>query len=265
MVGDPFGSHFAGVLHFGGISLRLISVVPARSGSKSIRDKNLQRIRGHSLIAWAVTIASNISGSTTFIDTDSPVYAAEATKYGALVPFLRRPELALDSTSDTQMFAEFTNRMGLNDDTAIIHLRPTTPLRNNEVVKMALEKFWSNSSLCFSLRSVHEMPESAYKSVELDANGILQPLHGLVETTEQANQPRQSFPTTYSANGYVDIFKVSNLRQFRSIHGPKIQSLVTENTMEVDSVHELELIRLLAESNEFDTLVREMDRKVESV
>lgn len=240
-------------------------MVPARSGSKSIQDKNLQKIRGHSLIAWAVTVATNISEASTFIDTDSPEYAAEATMYGAVVPFLRHPELAGDTTSDTESFAEFAKRMALDGDTAIVHLRPTTPLRNQNVVKKALEQFQSNASSRFSLRSLHEMPESAYKCFEVDPNGLIQSLRGLVASTEQANQPRQSFPTTYVANGYIDIFKASNLQEFQSIHGPEIQSFITETAVEVDSLHELEVLRLLAESNEFDSLVNQMDRKVANV
>lgn len=240
-------------------------MVPARSGSKSIQDKNLQKVRGHSLIAWAVTVATSISEASTFIDTDSPEYAAEATMYGAVVPFLRRPELAGDTTSDTESFAEFANRMALDDDTAIVHLRPTTPLRNQNVVRKALEQFQSNASSRFSLRSLHEMPESAYKCFEVDPNGLIHSLRGLVGSTEQANQPRQSFPTTYIANGYIDIFKASNLQEFQSIHGPEIQSFITETAVEVDSLHELEVLRLLAKSNEFDPLVHQMDRKVANV
>jgi len=245
--------------------LKIISVVPARSGSKSIRDKNLQKVRGHSLIAWAVTVATSISESNTFIDTDSPEYAAEAAKYGAIVPFLRRPELASDTTSDTESFREFASRMALDDDTAIVHLRPTTPLRNQNVLKRALEQFQSNASSRFSLRSLHEMAESAYKCFEVDSDGLIYPLRGLVVSAEQANQPRQSFPKTYVANGYVDIFKASNLQEFNSIHGPEIQSFLTGTAVEVDSPHELEVLRLLAESSEFDRLVHQMDRKVADV
>lgn len=245
--------------------MRFVSVVPARSGSKSIRDKNLQMVRGHSLIGWAVTIGTKISGSPVFIDTDSSDYAAEAESYGAIVPFLRHPNLAQDTTSDTETFAEFVNRMAFSEDTAIVHLRPTSPLRTPGVVLEAVSQFRTNIEDWSSLRSIHEMAESSYKTFEVSPEGQLLPLGALVGDAEQSNLPRQSFPTTYIANGYVDIFKASNIAEFGSIHGPKIHSFITKTCPEVDSQHELEIIRIFSENSDFDELVSEMDRKVSRV
>lgn len=245
--------------------MRMVSVVPARSGSKSIRDKNLQIVRGHSLIGWAVTIGSKIFDCPVFIDTDSSDYAAEGESYGAIAPFLRHPDLAKDTTSDTEAFSEFATRMAFPDETVIIHLRPTSPLRTPGVVIEAVNQFRNNIEDWSSLRSIHEMAESSYKTFEVSPEGQLLPLGALVGDTEQSNLPRQSFPTTYIANGYVDIFKVSNIAEFGSIHGPRIHSFITKACPEVDSQHELDLIQILSENNDFDELVSEMDRKVSRV
>lgn len=229
----------------------LIAVVPARSGSKSIKDKNLQKIEGHSLIAWAVHAAHQLQPAVVYLDTDSDVYADEGKRYGAEVPFLRKQAFAGDAVSDTQTFQEFLSRASIDPDVLIIHMRPTTPLRKPGVLKSALTQFVQTVGDATSLRSIHEMAETAYKSFELTENGLLRPLNGLVNSTETANLPRQTFPPTFVANGYIDIFPASNIERFQSLHGPSTMGFVTEATPEIDSSHELRLARLLARDSEF--------------
>lgn len=228
-----------------------IAVVPARSGSKSIQDKNLQKIEGHSLIGWAVHAASQLHCTEVYLDTDSAVYAIEGERYGATVPFLRNEEFAGDGASDTDTFREFISRSGIDQSSVLVHIRPTTPLRKTTVLKDALAVFVQNSARASSLRSIHEMAETAYKSFELGKDGVLMPLEGLVDSTEAANLPRQSFPATFVANGYIDIFPSSNIELFGSLHGPKIMGFVTEATPEIDSHNELHLARLLSTHESF--------------
>lgn len=241
-------------------SMKIVAIIPARSGSKSIADKNMQKVRGHSLIGWAVSVARATQCNEIFIDTDSREYAAEAEAYGAVAPFLRRAEFASDSSTDTETFSEFTSRLGLEARTMLVHLRPTTPLRSPKLVQSAIEAYLAAAGSRSALRSVHEMPESAYKTFELTSEKLLRPLRGLADSVESANQPRQMFPTTYSANGYVDVFPVENLRGGEGIHGAKVMGLLTPQSLEVDSSHELSIIRLLAEDPQFDEQVARMDK-----
>src|SRR5215210_4771724 len=75
----------------------VIAIVPARSGSKGIPNKNMQALKGVSLIGWA----GKTLGQVPFIDariisTDSPEYAREGQRYGLDAPFLRPPHLSND-------------------------------------------------------------------------------------------------------------------------------------------------------------------------
>lgn len=74
------------------------AVIPVRSGSKRLPDKNLAEVGGHSLLERAVHTACAAFGTVT-VSTDSPEYAAVATAAGATVPELRPAGLATDTTS----------------------------------------------------------------------------------------------------------------------------------------------------------------------
>ena len=224
-------------------------IIPARSGSKSISDKNLQTIIGRSLIEWAVEAGKHlVPASQVFVDTDSQQYANHAREFGAVVPFLRPTALASDETTDFASIASFCRRYGFTQDVVIVHLRPTTPLRDPAVLKGAIRLFERERHHWSSMRSVHEMAESAYKSFEMSSDRQLKPFGDVATSMEQSNRPRQSFPTTFSANGYVDLFPVSNIEKLGSLHGEKVFGYVTPVAIEIDSAFELELARALAPS-----------------
>ena len=68
----------------------VIAIIPARSGSKSVTDKNIKLLSGHPLIAYSI-VAAKLSKEIkrVVVSTDSEEYAEIAKKYGAEVPFIR--------------------------------------------------------------------------------------------------------------------------------------------------------------------------------
>src|SRR5438046_493041 len=75
----------------------VLAVVPARSGSKGIPNKNMQLLKGVSLIGWAGKTLSRLPFiDVSVISTDSPEYAREGRRYGLEAPFLRPPHLSTD-------------------------------------------------------------------------------------------------------------------------------------------------------------------------
>ena len=89
------------------------------------------------------------------------------------------------------------------------------------------------------------MPESAYKSFEIE-NDQLKLLCNKSKNLDIANNARQSFPKTYTANGYVDIISVEFVKRTNLIHGTKVLPFLTEEVLEVDSQFELDLIENIA-------------------
>jgi N-acylneuraminate cytidylyltransferase len=124
---------------------------------------------------------------------------------------------------------------------ALVHIRPTTPLRDPIVLDKAIELFFSKKNELTSLRSVHEMSESAYKAFEVNEKEFLSTI-GSIESGDKANLPRQAFPKTYVANGYVDVLDPNYVLKENKLHGDKIFAFKTPVVTEVDSIEDLEYL-----------------------
>ena len=125
----------------------VIAIIPARSGSRSIVDKNICEVAGKPLMAWSIehALASKLVGRA-IVSTDSKEYAAIARKYGAETPFLRPVEIAGDEATDLQAFTHTLNWLKDNEGYTpdiCVHLRPTYPVRRpgiiDECVRILLE------------------------------------------------------------------------------------------------------------------------------
>jgi N-acylneuraminate cytidylyltransferase len=219
-----------------------IAVIPARSGSKSVKDKNLQPIGGASLLELAIKSARESQVFARIIcSTDSEYYAELATGFGAEVPYLRPSELASDESSDMDVFSDLCYALKLDEATLIGHLRPTTPMRDPKVIQQAFETFLPLKSQFSALRSVEEMSESAFKTFCIGPSGNLMPAFRELDL-HAANMPRQAFAKTFSANGYVDLLKVETIMT-GTLHGHNCLAFETERTIEIDSLADLELAR----------------------
>jgi N-acylneuraminate cytidylyltransferase len=221
--------------------VKVFVLVTARSGSKGVPDKNIKNIGGHSLLDWS--IKSSLKAqliSQVYLSTDSEEYANIGKECGALVPFLRPKELASDTANDLDVIKHFLSVIDEKPD-ALVHIRPTTPIRDPSILDKAIEMFFSKKDNLTSLRSVHEMSESAYKSFEINEKGFLATI-GSIESGDKANLPRQAFPKTYLANGYVDILDPNFILKENKLHGDRILAFQTPVVTEVDSIEDLEYL-----------------------
>jgi CMP-N,N'-diacetyllegionaminic acid synthase len=221
--------------------VKIFALVTARSGSKGVPDKNIKNIGGHSLLDWSIKSSLKTQSiSSVYLSTDSEEYANIGKESGALVPFLRPKELASDTASDLEVIKHFLSEIDEKPD-ALVHIRPTTPLRDPSILDKAIEMFFSTKDELTPLRSVHEMSESAYKSFEVNDKGFLCTI-GSIENGDKANLPRQAFPKTYVANGYVDVLDPNYILKETKLHGDKILAFQTPAVTEVDSFEDLEYL-----------------------
>ena len=116
----------------------------------------------------------------------------------------------------------------------IVHIRPTTPFRDPAIIDLAVAEFIDNSQAT-SLRSVHPMSESAYKTFEIGLGGQLKRLASESSELDSANNSRQQFPSTYIANGYVDVLSTRFIRNTHLIHGNHVLPFITPMVFEVDT------------------------------
>jgi N-acylneuraminate cytidylyltransferase len=230
---------------------RVIALIPARSGSKGVPDKNVRTLLDRPLIQY--TIAACLRSrliDRVIVSTDSEHYAAVARGLGAEAPFLRPAEISGDSSTDHEFIAHAIAWLDSHGDCPvfIVHMRPTTPLRDPALIDDAITGFMGHPEAT-SLRSVHEMSESAYKAFEIGANGWFVRLGTNDSALDSANNARQKFPKTYAANGYVDVLRSDFVRQSGSIHGNRVLPFITPPVVEVDSPEDFDLLEFQALRN----------------
>lgn len=221
----------------------IIAIIPARSGSKSVRGKNIALLGGYPLLAYSI-IAARLSHKIerVIVSTDSPQYAEMAIKFGAEAPFLRPAELASDTSTDRDFMLHAMHWM-LEHEGHVpeywVHLRPTTPLRKVDVMDRAIDEIQRHPEAT-SLRSGHLCPESPLKWFKKDDAGFF---HGLLDDeSEYYNLPKQAFSDVYIPDGYVDVVRASHVMNNETLHGDAIWGFVSPICTEVDSPVELDYL-----------------------
>jgi CMP-N,N'-diacetyllegionaminic acid synthase len=230
----------------------VVALVPARSGSKGIKSKNLRTLHEKSLLDWSIQAGKETQGiSRVVVSTNSNEYAEIAKKAGAEVPFLRPESISQDKSTDFEFVSHalsYFNNEGQIPD-LIVHLRPTTPFRNPKIMDQVISDGLKRIAGVTSMRSVHEMSESAYKSFEIGESGNLVSAFSMTNELDSANVGRQSFPKTYSPNGYIDLLYPDLILNSGLLHGNNVSPIITENTIEIDSEHELSLAQAIVSMN----------------
>jgi len=229
-----------------------MAIVPARSGSKGIINKNIKLLNGHPLLAYSVRAACLTKGiDRVIVSTDSEEYAAIARKYGAETPFLRPKEISQDDSTDLELmchaFDWFKKHEGFIPR-LVVHLRPTGPLRQPEVIEGAIQAIEADSTAT-ALRSIAETPESVYKWCELDGD-YLTCVCTKSRDLDTTSFGRQFYTKTYEPNGHVDILKSDFILKNKKIYGKSVIGYHSpRGFMDIDNPENFDMVELQAKDN----------------
>lgn len=187
--------------------MKNIAIIPARSGSKGLKDKNIKLLNGQPLLKYSVeTAISSRVFDEIMVSTDSEHYATIAKMCGASVPFLRSDDNSGDKASSWDVVIEVLNYYKQNGqifDTFCL-LQPTSPLRKAEDIIAAYKLF--NEKQAKAVVSVCEVDHSPLWCNVLQEDRSLENF-----LPEGARGQRQSFKQYYRINGAIYI---ANVRQF---------------------------------------------------
>tara|TARA_B100001057_G_scaffold470741_1_gene532362 strand:- start:779 stop:1504 length:726 start_codon:yes stop_codon:yes gene_type:complete len=203
--------------------MNIVTLIPARSGSKGIKNKNIIKINSKPLIAYSIILAknSNLLKNEVYVSTNSKKIKKYAKKYGAEVPFLRPEKLAKDNSSDLDVFKHFNNWYKKNKKKKIdliVHLRPTTPFRKLQTLEKAINIIKKNINIdC--LRTCSKSEFSPYKMWFKNNKNFAKPV---ILTKNKHSIARQLLPVSYDHNGYVDILRISKTIEMNSMTGKKV-------------------------------------------
>lgn len=221
------------------------AIIPARSNSKSIRSKNLQKISNKTLIEHAIIVSRKTKLiKRTFVSTEKKSILNKSIRWGSEKTELRKRKSARDNATDFDVVKDFLDTWLKRNNIYpkyLILLRPTTPLRNFKLLNNAIKKFRKLKSHD-SMLSVSRMSEPAFKKLII-RKGKLYPILKKMKL-DDANKPRQFFNNTYSGNGYLDIIKTKNIFN-GSYLGKNCFPFITKASIDIDTREDLILARLI--------------------
>ena len=215
----------------------ILALIPARSGSKSIRDKNIRSMAGKPMLAYSIEQARNCPLIDRIVlSTDSEQYAKIALEYGAEVPFLRPPEISGDMSTDLEAFQHalswLKQKQGYEPE-MVVHLRPTHPIRSEKDLTRCIEILRDDPTLD-SVRSIVSSPDTPYKMWNLDAQNRLSPVLP-ADMPEAFNMPRQKLPEVFLQNGCIDVVRTSVIVEGDSMTGKNIYGYEMDYNFDIDT------------------------------
>ena len=215
---------------------KILALIPARGGSKGIKDKNIIPLAGKPLIAYSIEAAKKSKYiDSIVVTTDSERIAEVAKRYGARVPFLRPVELAADTskTIDAVLHAIKTLRsMGENYDTLVL-LQPTQPLRTTDDIDKAIELYYESGEN--GLVSISTVDDSPLLIRSIGADGKLVNL-----LSQNSTCRRQDMPNYYKVNGCIYINKIDELNENTSFNDNRIPFIMDkEHSIDIDEMSDL--------------------------
>ena len=225
--------------------MEILAIIPARKGSKGLKNKNIISLRNHPLIAYSIAAAKKSKDITRVIcSTNSKVISNIAKKYGAEVPFYRPENLSRDFSSDYSVFKHALEWLKNNENYTpdiVVHLRPTSPLRNLEMIKKGIRILKKNKKVD-SIRSVSIPHTTPFKMWKKKSNGQLIPLLKIRGLKEPFNTARQLLPEIWAQTGTLDIIRTKTITKKRSMTGQFIFPLEIDSKYYVDIDDEFSLV-----------------------
>ena len=239
---------------------KILTVIPARGGSKGIQRKNIRKLNGKPLIYYAINAGKNAKNiGKLIVSTDDKEFAEIAISYGVEIPFLRPPELAADMTTLIHVMRHallFFDEIGESYD-AVLSLQVTDPLIRSSTIDAVVEKF--HAKKCAAVTTVskirHGHPYLSKRLVGSQKDEIVdfvQIPDGIVL------YPRQKRETTYYCNGAVflrDRSLLENLDSRNNCLGDKPSVVIMDDneSVNIDDMIDFKLAELLLQETPSDS------------
>jgi CMP-N,N'-diacetyllegionaminic acid synthase len=182
----------------------VLALIPARSGSERVRDKNIRPLAGHPLVAYAIATARQAAMFDRIVcSTDGTRIAEVAKRYGADVPFLRPAKFATSTSPDIEWITHALGRLDEHYDLFAI-VRATNPFRGPEVLRRGLDQLLATPE-ADSIRAVERVKQHPGKMWVVDGK-VMRPLldQSHLDVAWHAGQ-YQALPEIYVQNSALEI------------------------------------------------------------
>jgi CMP-N,N'-diacetyllegionaminic acid synthase len=225
--------------------MRVYALIPARSGSKGVPNKNIRAIAGHPLLAYSIAFAKKIDFDRVIVSTDSVQYQEIALRYGAQCPYLRGAAASSDTAMEEDILADLADNLpslGIALPDIWVRLKPTSPLRTVRSVKAAIAALASDPGL----DSVRIVSESDARLHMVNAEGYLEPLLPMWDPNRSVMR-RDELPRAYKPFN-LDVLRHAHWVERGSAYmGRRIKPIIEHKItgLDIDDADDFDLVMTL--------------------
>jgi CMP-N-acetylneuraminic acid synthetase len=225
--------------------MKIYAIIPARSGSVGVKNKNIRLINGQPLMSYSIQFAKALGVDRVFCSTDSEEYATIAKQYGAEVPFLRSDFAASSTAMEQDILVDLYQKFeehNIPQPDILVWLRPTFVFRSLADVQKCIDQLKNDSSLTAS-RTVCESEGRLYK-VE---NDILVPSF---DDNGKSMMRRQDFGDRYKVFS-TDVFRSDKKNTTDDFLGRKVGAVVTNKLcgLDIDDEFDFQIVENVLKYN----------------
>jgi len=230
-------------------AVRTYALIPARSGSRGLADKNILPIAGHPLLAYSAAFARKLPVERILLSTDSERYAAIGRAYGAEAPVLRGAAASTETAMEEDILADLEATLpaaGIDMPDVWVWLKPTCPFRDVAAVEQALGVLRDRPAV----DSVRIVSEADARLHRISQDGWLEPLLDSWDPA-RSKMRRSEFPKVYQPFN-LEVFRHAGWRQRGSLFmGRRIHPIVLPRItgLDVDDADGFTIIKALIEAS----------------
>ena len=228
---------------------KVLCIIPARSGSKTIKNKNIYKINGSELISYSIKFSKKLKFLKKVIfSSDSEKYLRIAKKYGIKNLHKRSSNLSKDNSLTFDLVKEILQEESKmkNFYQFILLLQPTSPFRQVKIFEKAFKILKKRHfDTIISIKKIKDHP-MRMKILEKKSNQV----KNYLKLNSESLKPRQKLNNIYIRSGSMYFFQSKNLKKFKNIVGKKVYGIKTVNkySINIDDYEDLVLANFCARS-----------------
>lgn len=193
----------------------MLCIIPARKGSKRLKNKNLRMLGGLYLYEWTFNIAKDFFTHVVVTSDDDRILNVAEHFYNFNT--IKRPhklceDFSTESEFITHTLRNFSDPLRCITDEIVI-LYPTVPFRTSLTMEKILGQWKSHRNAYNSLRTVKPVSEHPYKMFEINDNELYNPFSNSTCLKQDYTAPTQSFDPYYIQVPYLYIYKVGKVKE----------------------------------------------------
>ncbi len=219
----------------------MVTIIPARGGSRGLPGKNIKMLLGKPMIAYTIEAAQKSKYvSEIIVSTDSEEIAEIATKYGAKCPFLRPKELASDESLAIETYKYVVNRLNSEGGKIkeFVVLQPTSPLRQHTDIDNAIELFYEKKADSVVSYTPEKHPIAWHKYLGEE--------NKFIDIFQSEIKNRQDYKTSYYPNGAVYVFKFEIIKEGKYYTDNSYAYIMDyDRSVDIDTIEDFELVEFL--------------------